>query len=348
MAKCGACGKFLSTTDGVRCSKCTSLYHLGCAGLSDGGQLRKSWMCSTCNKEHSKLKKNETPLRGHSTDVPSDNRTSTPLENILPQNRSAPAAEEGPDLAVEIKLFREELRATRSEIQELRREISNMSSSIRLCNERMDHLETRVDTLEKCVEERNGCDCGSLENTITQLKLELIDRDQQLLANDVDIAGIPESKGEGLAHVVLSIAKKLGVAMEERDIVSAERVGPVRGFVEGEPSPRPRTIAVRLVRRVIRDDLLRQARVRRGATTADLGVSGSARPFYVNERLSRMNRYLFMKARETGARLNFKYVWSRDGKIYVRKDDGKIKQRLRSENDFGRVFGTFVSGSPKS
>ncbi|CAG4942921.1 unnamed protein product [Parnassius apollo] len=64
-----------------------------------------------------------------------------------------------------------------------------------------------------------------LETTITQLKLDLQDREQEMLSNDVEIAGIPEVRNENLMHVTFTVAKKLTVEIEDRDIVSVKRVG---------------------------------------------------------------------------------------------------------------------------
>ncbi|KAG7301340.1 hypothetical protein JYU34_014273, partial [Plutella xylostella] len=112
----------------------------------------------------------------------------------------------------------------------------------------------------------------------------------QLLANDIEISGVPELKEESVGHIVQLVTKKLGLNIEERDIVNCSRAGPARlgGLVEGAsgdnsgsgPSPRPRPIAVRLARRELKDKIISEARVRRGATTADCGLPGPPRRFY--------------------------------------------------------------------
>lgn len=74
-------------------------------------------------------------------------------------------------------------------------------------------------------------DTGSvtrLEKTIADLKLELNDREQENLSTDIEVAGIPEESNERSVHIILNLATKLGVALEERDIVSAEQDGPER------------------------------------------------------------------------------------------------------------------------
>lgn len=102
---------------------------------------------------------------------------------------------------------------------------------------------------------------------------------------------------------------------------------------------RPRNISVRFARRATRDALLHAARVRRGLSTNDLGVNGPALRVYVNERLTRTNRQLFYNARQAGSQHRWKYVWTRDGKIYARKEDNIKAERVRYEDDIRRIFG---------
>ncbi|KAI5633925.1 hypothetical protein NE865_13354 [Phthorimaea operculella] len=166
---------------------------------------------------------------------------------------------------------------------------------------------------------------------------EINDRDQELLSNDIEIAGVPEEKEESLSHIVLAVGRNLAVQLEATDIVSAERVGPTRGPADGGAPPKPRPIVVRLTRPVCRDALLNQARVRRGATTADLGVLGPPRKFYINERLTKLNPEILYKAQEAARRLQWRYVWTRGGRVYARKEHGSEKQRLRTVTDINRA-----------
>lgn len=119
-----------------------------------------------------------------------------------------------------------------------------------------------------------------------QLKAELQERDQDMLCNNVEKASIPDASVESAGHIVLAATKKLGLELEERDIVSAARAGPARVTPESGSPVRLRPIVIRLARRIQRDAFLRAARVRRGASTSVMGVSGTLRPFYVNERLT--------------------------------------------------------------
>lgn len=252
----------------------------------------------------------------------------------------------------EIRLFREEMAATRSQMSILNDSLNKLTSRMDQCDKRIDHLSARVESLERQSTQR-GEDRSTekLLGSIEQLKTELNDRDQECLLNDIEISGIIEQKGESLPHIVMTIASKLGVKLVDEDLVSVMRVGPVQAPQESSSSSskhsRPRLIVIRLGRRVLRDQLLKAARVRRGATTSDTGLPGPPQRFYVNERLTRVNRLLFRRTRELAGRFNWRFVWTSSGRIFVRQDHGTdaLPLRIRTDRDLLRVFGSDAVGS---
>jgi hypothetical protein len=308
---------------------------------------KSNWQCQECRSKIPKCDNSNTPVKDADSYVTVRNRsnakapavpTSSPPPNSCSTDTTMLA-----ELIAEMRLLREEMKGTRIEIQEFRGTIANLSTAVETCNRRVDELTARVDAFE-LEKEKTTVSSSSLEQTITELKLVINDRDQELLRNDIEISGIPEENNESRIHYVLTIAQKLGVPLEEKDLVCVERSGPVRRAptaadgIAGQP-PRPRPLAVRFVRRALRDQLLSAARVRRDVTTAGLGTTAPARPLYINERLTPASRFLFYKARGESARAQWKYVWTREGMIFARKEHGSVRHRIRSETDIVKVFG---------
>ncbi|XP_022824433.1 uncharacterized protein LOC111354968 [Spodoptera litura] len=334
MAKCGGCGQFIAATASIRCGKCAVCYHRACVGVPPSATPSPAWLCPGCKAKLPKTDNSATPVKGAAADcsVPNSPPTVAPPVSL--------------DLAHEIRAFREELSALRVDIRELRQENAQFRAAINGCNERLDAVVHRVDSLEQRFEAKDTSSYDHLEETIADLKLQLNERDQDLLLNDVIVSGIPESKTENPAHILKTLSLKLGVDLDDRDIVNVERLGMVRrNFIAGSSQhditehPRPRAIAVRLSRRTVRDKLIQAARVRRGLTTADLDLHGQPRRVFVNEHLTRSNAKLFHLAREAGQRSKYKYVWTREGRIYVRKEDGVSAVRIRSHADIRKTFG---------
>jgi hypothetical protein len=269
----------------------------------------------------------------------------TPPNNFTTLKATASMSRETEMLVAELRLFREEMRAMTQQLHDLRVTMANLTTRIDSCDRRVDGLCSRVEALESkspCHDNDQQAN-STLVDTIAQLRSELNDRDQDLLLNDVEISCVPEERGENTMHVAITLSQKLGVTLTEQDIVSITRVGRApQQLLEGGqgPAARPRLIVMRLARRAVRDQLLQAARVRRGATTEGAGLPGSPQRFYVNERLTPTNRRLFQMARELKQHHGWRFVWTRDGRIYARQRSGEDipRHRIRTELDLARVF----------
>lgn len=218
-------------------------------------------------------------------------------------------------------------------------------------------------------------DVTELHDVIDQMHTELNERDQELLLNDIEISGVPEHQGESTIHITIALSQKLGMQLEEADIVSAHRVGPLKTTSSGRnvapapargpgespeqaseqmpaqlPAQRPRPLVVRFTRRQLRDDVLRNTRVRRNLTTSDIGLpQHSPCKVYINERLTKANRKLLWRARQAGGAAGWRFVWTKEGRIYAKRTDGKDNRaiRIRAEKDVGRIFGVDPTTSYK-
>ncbi|KAJ0169453.1 hypothetical protein K1T71_015040 [Dendrolimus kikuchii] len=347
MAKCGACGKFLSSSDCIRCSRCTAAFHRACVVIPETATVKSSWICPGCKCKVPREDNSSTPVKGITTtyvvpQVSSDNANTAGSSTIQGLEH---------DLAQEIRSFRHELSAMRAEIHECRVEISDFKSALHSYDEKITILECRVSSLETKFSESGPVGVDVLEDTIADLKLQLNEREQEFLYNDLEMTGIPEEKNESLMRIIKTISVKLGVEIEERDVVHVERVGSARRnrveASDGIPgsnsanlmTSRPRSIAVRFARRVTRDQLLRASRVRRLLTTTDVEVAGPPGRVYINERLTRSNRHLFYCARQAGMRMKWRYIWTKDGKILARKEESQPVFLVRCQRDLNKIFG---------
>ncbi|XP_050357852.1 uncharacterized protein LOC126778408 [Nymphalis io] len=224
------------------------------------------------------------------------------------------------------------------EMTSFRLELAKLNSCITEFNNRVDIIEERLSSLEqqKAGSSLNRDDIS--HEVVTQLRSELNDREQECFSNDLEISGLAEKSGENVIQIVTLVAKKIGVNLQDVDIVSAQRSGPRRDTLSSGEQPRPRPITVRLTRRALRDDMLRAARVRRGADSSSV-IDGEPRRFYVNERLTKLNKFIFFKAKEEGRNKGWKYIWTKGGRIYVRRTFDAPVHRVRGEGDIKKIFG---------
>ncbi|KAL4720385.1 hypothetical protein ACJJTC_009257 [Scirpophaga incertulas] len=346
---CGGCLQVIKNRQFLCCCVCATYYDLLCANVSEHrfrntltGEHRMNWKCAACISREPKVDNSDTPVRGHDDKVmrrrggavPSPAECSSPEVVPSPVHCNIPDTVPKPScvtlealagrldmLVSEIRVFSLEMADTRRQVQAFDSKLSGLVTQVETCVSEVKELRARVEKLEK------RAPSGTIEDTIESFKAELNARDQELLLNEVEFTCIPEHKGE--------------------DVVCAARVGRPPGSGASGSVAKPRPIVVRLVRRAVRDDLLRAVRVRRTVTTEGIDLPGQPGRFYVNERLTRANRALFWQAREVGRRLGWRFIWTRDGKIFARQhsEQDAPRHRLRTQADLVRVFGTDAIGA---
>lgn len=362
---CAGCSEAITGKEFLKCSFCHSEYDLECVNVTQRSfnsmrqTLKDKWKCPGCQSKERRGDNQNTPVR---SSLQEDSALDDSCAGYVTKRKplSAPPVLED-DSEEDVSLTKGMLRSiikdeisravTESVGRIVKEQLQCINDILGTFKVSLSSIDTQLESLKSTLEERTKTIDGlrkensRLRDSVQRMEEHIRLSEQQALVNDVDIVGVPESKGEVVVHVVMTLARKLGVSLTEGDIVSASRVGAARDEATGRARARP--IVVRLVRRALRDDLLRASRVRRGVTTADAGLVGESRRFYVNERLTRENRQLFLKAREIGARLKWKFVWSKDGRVYARQrqDEDSPRHQLRSEADLKRVFGPDAVGS---
>ena len=346
---CGACNKPTkgknNTEDGaslITCSKCSTIYHILCLNMKreDHKELRTKqtqFVCPSCKLKTKNVNTDNTPIRPKQS-RPEDDLTGPDFMlstqklatmdvpgQILCSFTEAVGELKGIFMAMknEMEDFTRSLNATTDDIAQFRQELCEVKTQMR----ELDKYKTEV---------------ISLRAEVAELRRGMALEEQRRFLRDVEITGVTENKSENLPQLVGVISASLGVELDPRDVDDVRRVGP-RGNAGALEQPRP--IVVTLTRRAPRDQLLRAARSRRGLTTEKLQVAGNPRRVFLNEHLTKDNRILFSKARRLGHDLRFKYVWSSNGNIFMRRSDTSSVLRVSSEAVLEKL--TIQNGTPQ-
>lgn len=327
---------------------------------------KNRWKCQGCTSSTPRDNKNNTPIRPPHSGKESGDEPLAETINTIPTTSGSTVLNNvlldqignllDAKLDAKLGVMQQKLDAAFEQQKNdfthttdfLSAQLIEMKEEIRCITTRLNILETENHNLKSelmLIKSKDAsADVVALLETVTNLQVESNEREQATLLNDVELCGIPEFAGESVMHILSMSATKLGVAIDENDVVSAVRVGSRRRQTETKDGtlPRPRPITVRLARRALRDELIKSSRVRRGIDTADIGLPNhNPVPFYVNERLTKLNRKILAKAREAGRAGNWKFVWTKEGRIYAKLLDtpSSPAHLLKSEKDILRVFG---------
>ncbi|KAJ2944736.1 hypothetical protein O0L34_g1624 [Tuta absoluta] len=161
------------------------------------------------------------------------------------------------------------------------------------------------------------------------------------MRDEMEIHNVPEQNSENLNHLVLLIAKKYGVDLNDQDLNGMWRVGlaqPKDPTSRRSISWRPRPIVVKFVRRAKRDEMIKAAKARRNTTTENL-VPGPPQTMAIYERLTKKNRLLFRATTSRIKQYNYTYRWIHNGCLYVRKADRSPAILIRSLDELDAKVG---------
>lgn len=262
-------------------------------------------------------------------------RHRSPSEGVTRRKKNQPdidnASSDNNDIAKEIKLLRQAMSG-------LNLNLTEAIQTIQECSKRLDDVTTKIELMEKRLsdlENRHIKENTELKLQVSELLDKLNSQEQLLLKNEIEIVGVPESKNESLLHIVKLVANKVGVDVADADIDSATRAGP-RNLTKPNIS---RPIVVRFLRKHKKDDFIFAAKSRKNITSRDITPESSELQIYINERLTKQNRFLFREARFRSKQAKYKYCWAKNGLIHVREKEGKAATLIRSIADLDIMFG---------
>ena len=181
-------------------------------------------------------------------------------------------------------------------------------------------LQERVGVLE--------AQCSSADDEIESTKC-------YLRRDLLELHGIPESSTENtnslIMQVVNLIAPELNIC--ESDISTSHRLPAAGG--------RMKPIIVKFVRRDNRDAIYRKKRNLNSKSAKDIGFQQNSR-LYINESLTVKSRIILNKVKEFKRRHHFKLVWTRQGKVLLKKNENQSETHvfasLKDFEEFNEKF----------
>lgn len=297
--KCGVCNKVTSNRASklkIQCFDCSKEFHGDCVNLSQQDidsyvSANQPWRCPPCH---------------------SARRSSLRVEESVGVSNE--------EVLKFLREMKEELKShTDKQLKSLEFELGK---SVDSCHDSISEL---VETVKK--QSATLCEYEKLfeslrqENASLRAKVKVLeqqvdDADQYSRINCLEINGVPESNQEDVSEVIKTIGSVLGVEVNAGDIDACHRLGP-------KSEGRRRGIIVKFVRRQIKEEMLRKRKVKRNLNTSDIGMaSGPAEIVYMNESLSQARRKVLNAARLFKKEHNYTFVWVRNGKVFLRKDEG--------------------------
>lgn len=173
-----------------------------------------------------------------------------------------------------------------------------------------------------------------------ELKIRVNDLEQYSRRSNVQINNIPLASEENVETILCEMGQAIGVPINFGvDIQAAHRV-PTQGS-----SAKP--IIVKFTNRQLRNRFIVEAKKVK-PTCAQLDSTknllfASTTKIYVNDHLSPDNKKVLFEARNCVRNKRAKSAWSKDGKIYIKRNESTAPVTIRDIQDLKTFQASFIS-----
>lgn len=314
---CAKCKKNINLRNGkpLQCDgKCKQWFHKACTSVSDAEYQEiqsvpdKFWFCIPCKDNRNKSRRSTINM----ADQP---LLSTPngIEKV-----AGPFNMESVIGRIESKL--DKLICWQKEVITEVRGIQNTLGELRTTTE------TLMDEQQQLREQND-----ELRRKVEWCEIEIDKQKQEQLGKSLEVSNIPVIEGEDLFKIVNTICEEISVDLRRDDVEGICRA-PSNVSIKSQLPP---SILVRFHSKEKRDEIMAKKKSKRDLTTSVLNISAENSRnvnIYINEVLTRRNRYLFKMARDLKRNGKVKFAWFRDGRLLVRKTEkGRVREVFSSD-----------------
>lgn len=319
--------------------------------------LKASWVCPSCRcKEPKRGDNSNTPIRSAATPTQKlVTATAAVVAGVAAPVVAAEATPATPAVAVTVaddaglqhenitlrpknrcsgsctcvsadsirEIIREELdRKFHSELSDFNQKLETIEESIVFINSENERL-TRENESQKTLIAELQRDNGDLHTTSHDLSHRLHMLEQLSRTNNIEVQCVPENKSENIYNTIQQLGSIIKCPVSDTDLQYCTRIAKLN-----TKSLRPRSILVKFSSRRFRDNFLASVtkfnknNPNDKLNTGHLGIGSQKKsPVYVAEHLTREAKELHAATRRAALQLKYKFVWVRDGKVFLRKSE---------------------------
>ncbi|KAI8441388.1 hypothetical protein MSG28_015003 [Choristoneura fumiferana] len=197
-----------------------------------------------------------------------------------------------------IQGIRTDLSQVKSDIAEMR---SSIDSKLDSLAGRMNAIESRVGVLEE-----SKMELDEVKKAINGVIIDTRRNEQWARRSNIQINGVPETRGENLVSIVKTLAALSGFELNtSTDVDFVTRVA-VRNDTD---SAKPKPIVLKMQARYKKDDFISALRKLKNLKASDIGFANCSNRIYINDHLSAFNKYLLREAKRRANQKQYQFCW---------------------------------------
>lgn len=318
IANCTACREPVPRDAlSVCCCECSSLYHTGkCSGVAKKN-VKVSWVCSECA-----MKKTSGAMINSEEPQPTLREVLAAISSVQSRLDEFHLRVDRLDKAMQLQSTKNDsvlgLAETQSKL------IEKVESSMEMLSKKYDEITTNIASQSRQLAAlRKHSDeidtrLAAKDKEIAQLQTAVTNLEIYSRRNNIEIHGVKPGGNEDLNIVLKSLAEKLDIASLTADCIDAAHRLPAR---EGRIPP----IIVKFTSRIQRDTWYSKRRIL------------VKENIFINENLTAETRRLLWQAKQVAKAKAFKFVWTKNGMVFMRKTEGSGAKKIVSEADLLRL-----------
>lgn len=337
--KCDKCEEALTAGEFATClGGCQKNFHYECSiqktdWVRKSLAMRKKWKCEMCMEPKPRKdtnEENEEEINKNKKEK--EKKINSDKKNEEKETKQQNNTNEDDIREMKLLLFKMDqkinmLLETREQVQELCQSVEYLNrevEDIRKENEEMKNeikeLKTENEKIKEEVKTMN-----KMKEDVNIMKIEQYEQEQYMRNKNIEIANVDVCQNEDIVDTIERIAKQFNISHDLKEVEKAHRV-PTRN-----PNKTP-NIVIQFKTREDRDKWIKSRK--KTTTNDDCFKNGNGRKIFINEHMTQYNKNLFWKTKEYARQNQIKFVWFREGKVRMKKDESqKIIQIVRSESD---------------
>ncbi|XP_055913412.1 uncharacterized protein LOC129947027 [Eupeodes corollae] len=185
------------------------------------------------------------------------------------------------------------------------------------------------------------------DKKILALEEKVNNLEQQLLANCIEIYNVPNNNNT-LTNVDIALkvlCDGLNVNINKADIdqcymkkITTKPSSNANATNKNVKSTNINILRVKLVSQLMKEKIMKTKRERRDQLTTNLfDAKRKSENIFVNDCLTYETRQLLNKALSLKTEMGFKYVWTKNGRVYMRRSEGDKPVRIFCAADFDKI-----------
>ena len=248
-------------------------------------------------------------------------------------------------LPFEIQSLKDDWLFLHNEIEKLHQKTDHLIGSMSFLSKEYDDFLAEKHDNKNLMNDINGLKSSvkSMSDQQTMMKEELDALEQYGRRENLELHGIPIRENENTNQIVRKVANLLDVEIKESDISTSHRLPNQhqQNFMKqnsGSQAYKTSSIIVRFANRDKRNELYYKRHKFDCSSFSEVFPRLVPENFRITENLTKFRKYLLNEARKAQATLNFKFLWTWNGQIMLRKSESSKVIKILSERDLATLF----------